>query len=79
MADEQTIQKGRVAERILEDDVFQEALDMADERIIEEWRSAETTEERERAHAQQAALTVVVNQLRILADRARWEEDPGDS
>lgn len=78
MTTEREIKLGREAKRILESDAFQQAMDRADEQIIREWREAETTEEREHSHAQQAALPIVRRQLRVLAGWAEWEEEDND-
>lgn len=75
MATEQEVREGRQARRILEDDVFQKAMRMADEDTVQQWRQAETVEEREQAHAQQAALGIVEKQLRALKSRVEWEEE----
>ena len=72
---EEDIRKGRRAQQILDDPVFREALEMADEQIIEEWREAETTEEREHRHAQQKALPIIKRQLRVLAGAVEWTEE----
>lgn len=68
------IKEGNVARRILEDDVFQKAVDTADERFVEEWRTAEDVDGRERAHAKQEALQAVVEQLKVIVDRGEFEE-----
>lgn len=70
------VKEGRVARRILGDSTFQKAVKMADERFVEDWREAETVEDRERAHAKQAALDAVVGQLKTIADRGYVEENP---
>lgn len=69
------VQEGREAQRILDSPVFQKAMEMADEQIVTEWREAETQEEREQSHAQQAALPIIKRQLRVLAGRAKWHEE----
>ncbi len=58
---------GRHAQRILDDDVFRLAVDMADDAFVDQWRRADTPQERERAHALQAALQEVLTQLKIIA------------
>lgn len=60
------IQDGHTAQRILDDPVFQRAVQMADEDFVQQWRFAKTPEGRERAHALQAALAEVVRQLEII-------------
>lgn len=69
-----TVREGRIARRMLEDDVFERAVDRADETFVEQWRSADTMEEREQAHAKQAALAEVIRQLRIIADDGKLAE-----
>lgn len=73
MADK--VKEGRVAARILADDVFRKAVDMAEESIITEWRNANDVEVRERAHAKLGALEEVLHQLRVLKERGEVEED----
>lgn len=70
-----TVQEGRTAERILNDPVFQKAVQMANARVIEEWRMSETKEERERYHALLDGPGLVEKQLEILAQRAEWESE----
>lgn len=72
---QEDIRRGRRARKILEDPVFQEALEMADAQIIDEWRDADTTEEREHYHAQQEALPIIERQLRVLAGAVEWSEE----
>lgn len=67
------IEKGNQAQRILNDPVFQEAVQAADEQFIHDWRSAHTVEGRERAHARQAALQAVVQELEVIIGRADVE------
>lgn len=69
------VQEGRQAKQILDSPVFQKAMDRADEQIIDEWRDAETTEEREHYHAMQEASSIIERQLRVLAGRAKWHEE----
>jgi hypothetical protein len=61
------IAAGRHATRLLEDAVFLDAVKRADSAFVERWRAATTPEERERAHALQAALTEVLVQLYVIA------------
>ena len=68
-----TVQDGLAAARILEDPVFQRAVAMADERFVALWRQADTPEARERAHALQAALGQIVNELEVLVGRGEFE------
>lgn len=60
------IRVGQHADRLLEDEVFRAAVSMADERFVAEWRRAETLQEREQAHARQAALAEVLASLRSI-------------
>lgn len=71
---EDAIREGYAAERILNDPVFQKAVEAADETFVAEWRRAETSQGRERAHAMQAALARVVEELEILMGRRDFEE-----
>lgn len=69
------VKQGREAKRILDSPVFQRAIEMTEDQIIQEWRDAETVEERERYHALQEAPSIVKRQLRVLAGRAEWHEE----
>lgn len=68
-------EKGRRALALLEDPVFEEAIDMARDSFIEEWRNGDTVKEREAAHAKDAALDDVLRQLRVLAQRGGENPD----
>lgn len=70
-----TVREGQAAQRVLESDAFQQAVQMANERIIEEWRTSETKEERERYHALLDGPGLVKKQLEILVQRAEWEDE----
>lgn len=67
------VQEGQVAQRILDDPVFQRAFAEADRRFVDEWRDAETVDVRERAHAKQAALEEVIKQLRTIVGSGEHE------
>lgn len=75
MTDE--IRDGRTAARILNDPVFQRAVQEADDEIVAEWRRADGAIERERAHADQAALRRVVRQLEVIVGRGEFAEARG--
>lgn len=60
------IKDAAVAQRIVDDPVFQRAAEQADDTFVSEWRDAPTIEEREQAHAKQAALQEVIRQLRSI-------------
>jgi predicted transcriptional regulator len=62
------IEDGHRAALILQDEVFQRAVSRADDRFVRLWRDAETTDERERAHALQRALKEVIRELEIIED-----------
>jgi hypothetical protein len=68
------IEKGHQAQRILNDPVFQEAVQAADDQFVYNWRNAPTIEDRERAHAMQAALQAVVQELEVIVGRADMEK-----
>lgn len=57
------------ARRIMSDPAFLAAVEEIDSGIIQEWRTANTVEEREAAFAQQEALRRVLVQLRTLISR----------
>jgi hypothetical protein len=65
---ETPIEDGHRAEMILQDEVFIRAVTQTDARFVQQWRDAATPEERERAHALQAALIAVVRELGIIRD-----------
>ena len=57
------ISRGTTAERILEDEVFKEAVSEVSKRLVEEWSTSHNKERREELWAQQHALTKVVENL----------------
>ncbi|MDC1406045.1 hypothetical protein N8314_00660 [Akkermansiaceae bacterium] len=61
MTDE--ISRGNAARRILEDDAFKDAVAEYSRQITLQWSQAKTVAVREELHAQQLALTNVVNNL----------------
>jgi len=69
------IREGRAAQRVLEDDIFQKAIREAENRIIEEWKTADTTDEREQYHAMLSGLDQIPKQLEIMVQHAEWEEE----
>lgn len=73
------VRKGKNAERILDDDVFQEAVATLDANIIQEWREALTEDARERAHVKQAVLEQLVGELRSIMNDGVFEEDRRES
>lgn len=68
------VQDGRTAERILNDPVFQRAVDRAKEHFVEEWMNATTIEGREKAHGAVVALARVVQQLKVIEGAGVFEE-----
>jgi hypothetical protein len=60
------IEDGHRAALILRDEIFLRAVEAADERFVRQWRYAHTAEERERAHALQAALAEVIKELEVI-------------
>lgn len=72
--DHDVVRDGERAARILEDPVFQSAVQMVDDQIIEEWRAAESVEERELAHSLQLALAEVIRRLEVIVGRGEMEK-----
>lgn len=68
------IQAGRQAERMLDDEVFQRAVQRADENYVQEWRESATVDERERAYMKQKVLHDVVKELRGIVNRGTYAE-----
>lgn len=68
------IQAGRQAERMLDDEVFQRAVQRADETYVQEWRESNTVEARERAFMKQKVLDDVVKELRGIVNRGTYAE-----
>lgn len=57
------------AQQILDDEVFQAALDALDDEYVDEWRHSSSLEARERAHVKQEVLGEVTLALeRIMSD-----------
>jgi hypothetical protein len=67
--EQETIRKANEATRILESDVYKEAVKEAEQAIIQQWRAAETPTKRESAHGKLLALDEIETQLRVLMDR----------
>jgi hypothetical protein len=64
----QVIQRSEEAQRLLENDLLQEAFEMADADFVEEWRGATNPEKRDAAWYKVQALNAVQDQLeRIVA------------
>lgn len=61
--------KGQSAERILTDEVFQEAVEGAKARLKDEWAAAESRDIRESLWHQLKALDAVPRELRSIRDR----------
>lgn len=66
------IQAGQQAERILNDPVFQMAVQQLDADIVQKWREAGTPEEREQMHALQVALDALITQFGIIIGRGEF-------
>lgn len=67
--------QARIAQMILDDSVFQDAVVNLDERITEDWKRAETVEERERHHMKQELLREVVRELQGFVARDMFDRD----
>jgi len=61
------------ARRILDDEVFQEAIAEVDARIVQEWRVAESIQEQAKLHARQAALQYVLRELRRMVSAGEMD------
>jgi hypothetical protein len=62
-------QKGEKAARILDDEVYQEAVQDAVRQITDEWTKASSTTERDALWFEQKAIGRVTKALRIIRDR----------
>lgn len=65
-----TLAKGDRAKAILEDEVFQEAVERAQQRIKDEWGRSPTQQEREALWQRLQAIKAVPEALQILQDDA---------
>lgn len=74
-----TVRYGNVAQRILKDPVFVDALADLETEYIDRWKQSEDPDERERLHAQVSVLDDVVKQLKIFVDRAEQEKRDAQS
>lgn len=75
---QERITLGTHAERLMEDPAFAAACEAAEEKITSEWKTSQSVEFRERAHAQMTALYEIVTQLGVLigdAEMAKAERD----
>jgi len=68
-----SIDKGKIAERILNDDVFKESVSDYSKGLIREWEVASKTERREELWQQMTALKAVVNNLSGYMQNAKWD------
>ncbi len=66
------IEKGKQAERILEDAVFKAAVEEYSKQLTAEWSASEKRERREEIWMQQKALTAVVNNLLGFVQSGRY-------
>lgn len=76
---EDVIATGSAARSLLASDALQKAIDNARTLIVRNWECANTTEERERLHAEYCAIPTVIRNIKILFDRgeeARRGQDP---
>lgn len=64
MTDEQVLDRAAHAKRLLDDELFAEAVLAVDEQIVAEWRVAQTAETREIANYRLRALNAVVARIR---------------
>lgn len=70
---EDKIRDGQQAERILNDPVFQRAVEQTEEKYVREWKTSEDPAERERLHARVNGLQDIVQQLHRIVNGATWE------
>lgn len=61
--------KGQRAQIILDDEVYQEALENARQRIYREWQTEPSAGSRERLWFQQHALEALTAELKVLVNR----------
>lgn len=73
------VQSKREAERLLKNPVLVRAFALADQKFVQEWRSATKTQTREEAHAKVKALDEVQNMLRIIVADGALEDPPDES
>lgn len=64
-------EKAERAKRILEDEVFAEAVALTKEGIVRDWEQAQSTELRERLHGAMKEVNRLQASLRILAEQVR--------
>lgn len=81
MTDQEVLDRAAHAKRLLDDEVFKEAVLAVDETIVAEWRQALTADAREAAHYRLRALNEVVRVIRGVLDngellKARLEKHP---
>ena len=68
------LEKARHAQRLIDDDVLQDAFREADDNFVRAWRDSEKPEQREQLWYQLHALAEVQRVLRSFVDRAAVEE-----
>lgn len=66
MTSEEEVTRGAAAKRLCEDPLFIEAMTKVEANTIQAWRSGDTPQKREAAHAKLKALEEIATQLRIV-------------
>ena len=75
LIDDQILARAGRAKQILEDELFKEAILVTEERIIEAWKVASSSEVRESLHYQLHGLTSVVQAIRGVLDDGDFLKD----
>ena len=68
-----SIDRGKIAERILDDEVFKNAVSDYSKALVREWEVATKTERREELWQQMNALKSVVSNLGGYMQNAKWD------
>lgn len=69
------LQMGQQAKRLMKDEVFLAAVASLDGRIVQRWRKAATSREREKAHADQRLLRALIQELETIIGNGEYEEE----
>jgi ATP-dependent protease HslVU (ClpYQ) ATPase subunit len=64
--DEEALQRRDHAKRLMDDEILQEAFELAEEQTVADWKQSEEVGQREAAHAQIVALEKVQRELRTI-------------
>jgi hypothetical protein len=72
---QEALERGREARRILDSEVYAEAVDSARARAVEEWQATMDPQEQYAAWAKARALSAVADELRRIISEGEYAEE----